>query len=1453
MFGLGNPPCGDWPPREEPHTLSTGSHCIMDITKEYSGDEKVRVEGQQGNSAELYAKIEMHSDGGRHFTLFGNAELQLEFLVLTGGEARMKPDQKLVRCCRARTHIIQGWSLTQNVIKEGSEESLLHGIFTKDEFATVEVPVPQHSGKVRISLKYYVLDNNWESSNIGANIELNGHQVWSRSVTKDNDPCGVWSTPDNGNIKDHNQNIRCFTEINHIRVLPNIQTLQLRLDGGGDWAFSEVEIKFIGTTAVCARHWDTFAVEACSQDHPPTYSVSVPNARDGGSILVHDTATLSASFVTFEKSYGTKGGCLYAGGQSTIILSNVIFSECYAEIDGGGLYAGSALSADPAGTTARSFAGDPDLTVNSWGTLTKSPSIKITRTEFERNTVGENGAGIFIDGGSGADYPKLCLIQVGSFDNMKTDLSPQQIYKKENAVLGFERSTDCPGGVACPPNTIAEDSNQFGQLYVMNEPFTTCKKVIYPDPCRAGKYTTNVGSAPYLVRECEDCPTGRYGDSDGFCDGRAEYSNLTDGARHPHCSCRECPAGYTSVGDPTSRTLCLQCRAGKYGSESSQHFGNCKECIAGKFNDETGQVDCKPCEKGKYSTLEGVSTPSDCTECAAGKYSTLEGAATADVCENCPAGKYTDEKGGESESHLCKPCVLGRFRSHANYDPTTCTECERGTFNDDDAIGATACKVCLGGRYREVENGKSEDDCERCGTGRYLDDAGTDRLEHDEKSDCKACNRSTYNSEEGSVDSLDCKPCVVGKYQNLDAQASCKLCELGHYQAEQRQTECLECAHGTFGDEVGSASDTSCKVCPAGYWSNKDGSGERLWPAFCQHCSPGKYSNAIGQTANPCGYCPPGKFADGVSEAVSSVGAATYCSYCKEQTIMPDYMVGLAVSCTNCPRPICFPGDDGYPDTCDPYAPPTVGGTVGGVLCSGCREGRFGFSQGCMHANVTAIRPSTQTTIARCTFTDSSRDNYRYQNDTDGTACHNDGGTFELEDCVNSEPCTDCPAGWFAGAGDKRTCTACPRGWFGDTRSTDSPLSRSDCHFCEVGKYGSYDIECTAGTIPGEEGKSCFPSKYEVPTLLVGTVYRDNNATHWNRLVDNKAATPFWGGSDSGMSGPANFENWTCIACGRGRFGRTLGAYEVDACEDCPEGRWSAALVGNQISTCAFCQPGYYDDPSEPGSRDRGGRIIPCVGCPQGYFSASLGALECTPCAPGFVTGTHVFEHLWTYVDRTNRGLIDMTEFMDVIKLAKDLDFEDKFEGTFPNATDITAIMWRDIQAFATDQNASIATTGDNGLTNTTATDDGCLSTCEGEPSNCTNMKEDFLAPGKCAANCSDAFKAFVIAAFCPPLRIITPAIVEDWLGERHQNLGLTNIFDPEHLLQKLVGTSKAKVNMTTCESCVPGMFQGAYAGDACSNCEQGRFTKVESSAECKDCPTGFYQNEVGTAWCRPW
>jgi len=313
------------------------------------------------------------------------------------------------------------------------------------------------------------------------------------------------------------------------------------------------------------------------------------------------------------------------------------------------------------------------------------------------------------------------------------------------------------------------------------------------ETCPAGKFVNYARSV-----ECFFCPPGKFGGEAGatacgFC------PKDTMQPKSGQVACEPCPLGETQPKYGAS--VCLWptiCKKGTYATWGARvsnstaalvkrsmglgklaranapvdptyvntHTGieHCTLCPAGRYQDQTGELQCKPCSKGRYS--------------AAGEL--------APCAKRCAPGTFS--AGGRWE---CAMCPRGRFT--AAWAASACGKCPAGKYTG--VRGMVRCALCGPGVYASAVAATG---CVKCGTGRYVRRAGQTR--------CQLCEPGRYAPRRGAT---ACLKCIAGWFATSWANYACALCTSGHF-SKSAAGKCPSCPLGKYQMGLGKSGCTPC-------------------------------------------------------------------------------------------------------------------------------------------------------------------------------------------------------------------------------------------------------------------------------------------------------------------------------------------------------------------------------------------------------------------------------------------------------------------------------------------------------------------------------------------------------------------------------------------------------------------------------------------------------------------
>ena len=560
-------------------------------------------------------------------------------------------------------------------------------------------------------------------------------------------------------------------------------------------------------------------------------------------------------------------------------------------------------------------------------------------------------------------------------------------------------------------------------------------------------------------------------------------------------------------------SVCIQCDAGKFSALGGST--ECETCALGKASGAGSSVclacvpgqklvgtDCIDCDRGRYSAIGAIT----CTKCANGRY---QDAAAQPSCTACVAGKYG--VGEEQTSDTCAPCGKGKYSSSQGaIAEFQCNTCSAGMYADQLAqTSVGVCIQCNAGEF-SAEGGSTE--CSTCAQGK-ASDAGS--------SVCLACLPGQ------KLVGASCTNCNAGRYSGIGATV-CAACENGRHQNQVAQASCIACAAGTYGIGAEQTSNT-CKSCGKGKYSSALGATAET---LCNVCAAGKYGTQIGQTSPAaCASCVKGKFGD--ASAATSVATCKACKAGLEYQDLPGQP-----SCKSAACPVGTYGasaDVSKQSLCLDCPAGTYNGATGLTSksqCNFCPIGFYGLKKKLTSRNQCEACPagkrgrvegqsSEGAGCVACELGVSYQDKPR-QASCKSAACP--PGTFARSgvepDTTTMAVCDACLPGTYNSASGKRMCDSCPAGRFsGLTGSKDF----NDCTMCPGGTFGN-----TSGLTTPMCAGPCPPGKFSMDGLR------------------------------------------QCLECGKGRFSAAGGDSE---CKGCPVYKTTLA----DGATKCVCEKLYYE------------------------------------------------------------------------------------------------------------------------------------------------------------------------------------------------------------------------------------------------------------------------------------
>jgi Ca2+-binding EF-hand superfamily protein/CRP-like cAMP-binding protein len=716
--------------------------------------------------------------------------------------------------------------------------------------------------------------------------------------------------------------------------------------------------------------------------------------------------------------------------------------------------------------------------------------------------------------------------------------------------------------------------------------------------CPKGKYVANTA--------CKVCGPGQFQSLDDFtgtaCKLCKNGTNLLDvepftAAFHDNPNdCTPCQK-MTFNPNPGLGSLCLPCpTATSTGSDT------CDGCDPGRYKKEvTGE--CVNCAQGRHTDDRDLA---ECRDCPAGFHA--KPGRPFDVCVPCPRGTFGIIDGGQSESHACQDCEVGRFSdlNGVAHDPGTatlpCVACPVGTWSS--AVRAqkeSICIACESGRFSTTLAANSSKDCTRCQEGTFSESVGAST-----RGACKSCPSGYANALSAGA---YCLPCVPATFAENEGATNCKPCPVGSYTDDSAQAVCRTCPSGFRADAKGSV---VCSFCPVG----------RFGSGCAAQCPSGTYRDGDDAQVTTCRLCGAGRF--------QNVGGKGSCLPCFPGTVTGNS--NGTVACEKCGVGYFAPDSGGL--VCN-QCEPGYTSRLGAAFCVECGAGRAGVA--CQACEAGTFRRNGARNVLTCEmcqpgFHQPSRGKANCLRCMPGRSSwlskKNNTRVANAEAALNMTSCFDCDAGRFAQLSGSANCSKCPAGF-------NSMGGSVSCATCPAGKYGEGCKACAKGFFRrGDDPvvlrcKACANGTFQPKTgtasclpCTPGKVTTQSGCSHCTNCGVGEFAVN--SSSSSCERCPSGFAadapgSAACTLCKAGKYG--------NGCLDCEKGQYR---VGDDpISTkCKLCKPGFAQTqraqqsclPCIPGSKASGHGNAECIRCGVNEFASEPSSTVCLVCAPGRTT-----------------------------------------------------------------------------------------------------------------------------------------------------------------------------------------------------------------------------------------
>ncbi|KAL7831753.1 hypothetical protein AOLI_G00293010 [Acnodon oligacanthus] len=790
---------------------------------------------------------------------------------------------------------------------------------------------------------------------------------------------------------------------------------------------------------------------------------------------------------------------------------------------------------------------------------------------------------------------------------------PQGTFTPHQGALSVKDCLKCPAGFYCPEGTSDPLPCQPGMFNPLDgqDALEDCR------PCYPGKACTQVAlKAPDV--DCMPgfvCPPGtaRPNNPANACPP-GTLSNRTD--LTDRSQCQQCPARFACLrGTGGIQRPPLSCFAGHYCPAGTM-FPTQYKCPAGTWSERSGlesESECRPCPRGWYC-LAGVGAPSG--RCSSGHY--------------CPEGTMYGTQ---------FPCPRGTYSTKIGNDGREdCVVCPEGYYCKEGTSKPTPCPPTT---YRQIKGGQRPEDCSVCPAGYFCPHSATVNP--------RVCGTGSY-SDEGSN---ECLPCLPGHYcsdettseeamlrvmvcpagflcsQGLDRepQRSAVLCPIGFYcPGGGVNPNPIACPNGTYSRQPGLRNPSDCTVCPEGMYCFSQYSQEQpiTEPGFyCpegssapEPCEEGTYSSRPAlREASECTPCGGGKYCTGVGRTEPS-GDCEGGFYCVQRSTSATPVDGQTGGL--CPAGSFCPPGSAHPESCPSGTFSNSTGLRQANQCVRCPAGYY-----CLGSNSTS---PTGLCSAGYYCTGGSASPIQQQAEE---------GHYSLEGAVKAEPC---PLGTFQPRRGQSSCIECQPGRRCNlTGLSQQPLcppghycpsGSSTAHPCPPGTYmanpGAEKVQhcgpCDAGQYCHAPGLSAPQGPCEPGFYCSGGA---NTATPVNFRSGDVCPAGYY--CPEGTRHPRQYP------CPLGTWSNIVGAQNLSACWPCPAGLFCNNT--GLIQPTGVCAAGFYcvsgaktsiPEDGVTGNRCPAGYFCPqgCTSpqpCPDGTYSNSTGAAECSDCPPGWL------------------------------------------------------------------------------------------------------------------------------------------------------------------------------------------------------------------------------------------
>ncbi|EGD73877.1 hypothetical protein PTSG_05572 [Salpingoeca rosetta] len=385
-------------------------------------------------------------------------------------------------------------------------------------------------------------------------------------------------------------------------------------------------------------------------------------------------------------------------------------------------------------------------------------------------------------------------------------------------------------------------------------------------------------------------------------------------------SCQEVSAQCTTTceaGEKCVGSDCAECDPGTFQDANDHMQTTCKTCM-NAYQPNSGQAGCiefASCGRGKKFVTGTTTTPSTCANCDAGTYQDQSGHFDPD-CKPCTGNTFTDQPGQQGCS-AWSSCNQGQKWAAGSADAdATCSSCTPGTYQNEFSHQHTSCKGCGAGTFQSGHGASGCDDWKTCGKGKKWA-TGTSTTD----ATCSPCGSFHYQSKSSHKDTscTSWSTCGPGYEVTVEPTASndrlCAMCDYGHYQDGTNQQDCKPCDPGQHQDERG---QIECKACGAGKYQKSSGQKDCIAYSTCDRGE--RWVSGTKTKDSSCRSCDIGKYQNFLNHQRTS------CKTCPDGKYQLNTGRGSCPDCTTCEDGFeevlpCTPTSD---RTCEDNDPPTI-------------------------------------------------------------------------------------------------------------------------------------------------------------------------------------------------------------------------------------------------------------------------------------------------------------------------------------------------------------------------------------------------------------------------------------------------------------------------------------------------------------------------------------------------